>query len=153
PPPSRTEGQNPPAGAGLIYPLKNALSKDAQATFEILDDQGKLVRRFNSKAEQAGDKIEPKKGMKRFVWKLRYAAAESFPGMILWGSVMGPRAAPGKYQARLKVGDASVSVDFEIKPDPRASAKPADYNAQLHFLLAVRDKLTEIHRGIKQIRE
>ncbi len=40
-----------------------------------------------------------------------------------------------------------------MKPDPRASTSLADYDEQLRFLLAARDKLTETHRGIKTIRD
>ena len=70
---------------------------------------------------------------------------------MIWGSLTGPRAVPGSYQARLTVGSLEETVEFTVKPDPRASASQSDYDAQLEFLLAVRDKLTETHRGIKSI--
>ena len=60
---------------------------------------------------------------------------------------------PGPYQVRLKVGALEETVEFDVKPDPRASASLSDYEEQLEFLLAVRDKLTETHRGIKTIRD
>jgi ferritin-like metal-binding protein YciE len=91
--------------------------------------------------------------MNRFVWNLRYPDAEGFPGMIIWGSLTGPRAIPGTYQARIKFGDQQQTVSFEVKPDPRSSATAADMEAQFNFLRAVRDKLTETHTGIKQIRD
>ena len=73
--------------------------------------------------------------------------------MVIWGSLTGPRAVPGSYKARLKVGSHEQTVEFTVKPDPRASASQSDYEEQLRFLLAVRDKLTETHRGIKTIRD
>src|SRR4029450_10496039 len=73
--------------------------------------------------------------------------------MGIWGSLTGPRAVPGSYRARLKVGSLEETVEFAVKPDPRASASHSDYGEQLKFLLAVRDKLTEAHRGIKTIRD
>jgi hypothetical protein len=151
--PSKTEGQNPPAGVVIHYYLKEEPAKDANITLEILQADGTLVRRFTPKAEQAADKLEPKKGMNRLVWNLRYPEAESFPGMILWGSLQGPRAVPGSYQARLTLGEQSQTATFEVRPDPRVSVTAEDLQVQFRFLLAVRDKLTETHRAIKQIRD
>jgi photosystem II stability/assembly factor-like uncharacterized protein len=152
-PPPRTAGQNPPTGAVITYLLKEAPAKGDQVSLEILDAAGKLVRRFSPTAEQPGDKFEPKAGMQRFVWNLQYPGAETFPGMILWAGLPSPRAVPGKYQARLRVGKHEQTVSFEVKPDPRSSATPADLAAQFRFLVAVRDKLTEAHKAIKQLRD
>ena len=57
------------------------------------------------------------------------------------------------YQVRLIVGDDSTSVPFEIKKDPRSSSSIADLQAQFDFLVDIRDKLTETHESIKQIRD
>jgi hypothetical protein len=73
--------------------------------------------------------------------------------MVLWGGLQGPRAAPGAYQARLRVGDETRTATFEVRADPRAAATPEDFRAQLRFLLAARDKLTETHRAVKRIRD
>jgi hypothetical protein len=150
---SRTDGQNPTTGAVIAFHLKDAPAKDAKSSLEILDANGVVVREFKSDAEARGAKLEPKAGMNRVVWDVRHADAESFPGMVIWGSLTGPRAVPGPYKARLKVGSIEESVEFTVKPDPRASASQSDYDEQLKFLLAVRDKLTETHRGIKTIRD
>ncbi len=147
----RSEGDNPPGGVVIRFHLKDAPGKDDPVSLEIRDAQGELVRRFAKDADR--DKLEVKPGMNRFVWNLRYADAEDFPGMILWGNLTGPRAAPGRYEVRLRVGNQEQSAWFEIKPDPRASAAPEDYQAQLKFLLEVRDKITEMHRAVRQIRD
>src|SRR5205823_2136900 len=78
---------------------------------------------------------------------------ESLPGAVVWGGMPAPRVVPGKYQARVKVGVNEQTVAFEVKADPRSSATAADLEAQFRFLMAVRDKVTETHRGIKQIRD
>jgi photosystem II stability/assembly factor-like uncharacterized protein len=148
-----TEGQNPPAGVVFHYHLKEALPKGARLALEILEADGKLIRRFSTQGEPAAARLEAKKGMNRFAWDMRYPVAESFPGMVLWGGLPAPLAVPGKYQARLRLGDTSQAVPLAIRPDPRSSATPEDYHAQFRFLLAARDKLTETHRGIKQIRD
>jgi photosystem II stability/assembly factor-like uncharacterized protein len=152
--PLRTEGQNAPGGVVLHFNLKDKPEKDARISLDILQSDGTLIRQFSPKAEQPGDKLEPKQGMNRFVWDLRYPPADSFPGMVLWGGgVQGPRAPPGSYQARLQVGEETRQVNFELRPDPRSSASIDDYAAQFRFLLAARDKLGEAHRAIKQIRD
>lgn len=149
----RTEGQNPPNGAVVFYRLKEAPDAKKPFTLEVLDGKGNLIRMYSSAAEKPPEKIEPKAGMNRFLWNLRYADAENFPGMILWGSLTGPKAPPGTYQVRIKHGDVEQNSTFEVKPDPRSSAKPEDYQAQFAFLIGVRDKLTATHQSIKQLRD
>jgi len=166
---SRTEGQNAPSGVVLHYYLKEMPPKGTRLELEVLEAGGKLIRRFVSQGEPSGARqpgkggrrggvapaarLEAKKGMNQFTWDLRYPEAESFPGMVLWGGLPAPLAVPGKYQARLRLGDHSQSVTFEITPDPRSSATPAAYQAQFRFLIAARDKLTATHRAIKEIRD
>ena len=148
-----TAGQNPPNGVMIYYQLKEAPDAKAPFTLEILDSKGNLIRKYSSTAEKAPDKIEPKAGMNRFIWNLRYPDAEGFPGMILWGSLTGPKAPPGQYQILIKNGEVEQKSMFEVKPDPRSTSKPEDYQAQFAFLLSIRDKLTATHSGIKQLRD
>jgi hypothetical protein len=92
--------------------------------------------------------------LNRFVWNLRYADAVRFPGMILWGGdLRGPRVVPGNYQVRLTVDGKTYTENFEVKPDPRLTTTPADYAKQLEFGLRIRDKVTETHNAIIQIRD
>ncbi|MDQ2936681.1 MAG: glycosyl hydrolase [Acidobacteriota bacterium] len=93
-------------------------------------------------------------GLNRFVWDLRYAESVRFPGMILWaGEMRGPRVAPGMYQVRLTVDGKTMTQSFEVKPDPRLATSPADYAKQLELGLKIRDKVTETHNAIIQIRD
>jgi hypothetical protein len=93
-------------------------------------------------------------GLNRFVWDLRYAEAVRFPGMILWaGEMRGPRVTPGMYQVRLTVDGKTMTENFEVKPDPRLSISAADFAKQLELGLKIRDKVTETHNAIIQIRE
>ena len=72
----------------------------------------------------------------------------------MWaGRVTGPKAMPGKYKVRLTVEGQSMETDFEILADPRSMATPQDYQAQFDYLISVRDKLSETHLAIKQIRD
>jgi photosystem II stability/assembly factor-like uncharacterized protein len=93
-------------------------------------------------------------GLNRFVWDMRFADAVRFPGLILWaGETRGPHIVPGAYQVKLTVDGQTMSQDFEVKPDPRLSTTPADYAKQLTLALKIRDKLSETHNAIIQIRD
>jgi hypothetical protein len=93
-------------------------------------------------------------GLNRFVWDLRYAESVRFPGMILWsGEMRGPRVVPGMYQVRLTVDGKTTSENFEVKPDPRLQTTAADYAKQLELGLKIRDKVSETHNAIIQIRD
>jgi photosystem II stability/assembly factor-like uncharacterized protein len=168
PPPPRVAGQNPPTGVAFQIHIKDlpekppkdrgeskdaAEPKEAKISLEILDAGGAVLREYSPKAERPADKWEPKKGMNRFVWNLNCTAAESLPGAVVWGGLPAPRVVPGKYRARIRIGANEQTVAIEVKADPRSSATAADLEAQFRFLIAVRDKITETHRGIKQIRD
>jgi hypothetical protein len=74
--------------------------------------------------------------------------------MILWaGQTNGPRVVPGNYQVKLTVDGQTQTQTFEVKPDPRLTTTPADYAKQLDLSLKIRDKLTETHNAIIQIRD
>jgi hypothetical protein len=73
--------------------------------------------------------------------------------MVLWtGEPFGPLAAPGKYQVRLTVGKDSRTVPLEVRKDPRSTATQEDLEAQLHFLLGIRDKLDQTHDALRRVR-
>jgi photosystem II stability/assembly factor-like uncharacterized protein len=93
-------------------------------------------------------------GVNRFVWDLRYADSTRFPGMILWaGELRGPRVVPGNYQVRLTVDGQTTTETFSVKPDPRLHLSPADFAKQLELGLKIRDKVTDTHNAIIQIRD
>jgi hypothetical protein len=85
---------------------------------------------------------------------MRYDAAEGFDGMILWAAgLTGPMAVPGDYKVRLTVNGESQEESFKIIGDPRVETTQQGYQEQFDFLISVRDKLTEAHQSIKQIRD
>ncbi len=149
----KTEGVNHPNGVMIHYFLKDTTK--VTASIEILEMDGKLIKKFatkpDKKAKEEEMKIKP--GMNRFVWNMRYADAEGFDGLIMWAaSLTGPKAMPGMYKARLIVNGKSQETEFEILKDPRTSGTVADIKAQFDFSIAVRDKLSETHKAIKKIR-
>lgn len=146
-------GQNPPNGVMLRYYLKEA-PDTSSVSIRILEEDGTLIRSYTAEDGNASEQVLIGQGMNQFVWNMRYPNAEGFQGLIMWGgSLTGPRAVPGKYQARLVVGHDSTSVDFSIMKDRRSSATQDDLQAQFDYLMEIREKLTETHESIKQIRE
>ena len=172
-PPSVTVGQNPPSGVVVYYSLKDKPASEVE--IEFLDPAGKSIRKFTGRVRKPGDaptapqapppgeggfgapppaSVPMEVGLNRFVWDMRNSDATRFPGMILWaGDTRGPKMPPGTYQVKLKVDGKSLTQNFEIKADPRLSTTPADYSKQLDLGLKIRDKLTETHNAIIQIRD
>lgn len=125
-------------------------SPDSSTTkLEILESDGTLIKSFSA----GGDDLQIEAGMNVFSWNTRYEDAESFDGLIMWaGNVRGPRAAPGTYRARLVAGEDSLETTFELRKDPRSGSSVEDLQMQFEFLIGIRDKLSEMHRAIKDIR-
>lgn len=145
-------GENPSNGVVFNYYLKKA-GDSSNVSVTIFDKQNKLVKKFNKKAKEAGDQIDFNTGMNQFVWDMLYTPGETVEGLILWnGSVGAIKAAPGKYMARFRFEKDSVDVPFLIKPNPNYSMTEADYDAQVSFLLQIRDKFNEVQKAIKNIR-
>ena len=120
-----------------------------------MDANGEVIQTYSTKPnkEKNEQSLSAKQGLNRFLWNMRYPNAESFSGLVLWaGGTSGPAAIPGEYTAKLTVGKTSHDIKFEIVKDPRSRATDADFQAQLDFLLTLRDKLSETHLAIKKIR-
>jgi photosystem II stability/assembly factor-like uncharacterized protein len=177
-PPTATVGKNPANGVVVYYSLKSKPTTDVE--LEFLDPTGKSIRKFTQKvarpgADAAAAQAAPQQpagegggfggggapppvstdvGLNRFVWDMRYPEAVRFPGMILWaGETRGPKLPPGKYQVKLTAEGKTMTQSFEVKADPRLTATPADYAKQAELGLKIRDKLSETHNAIIQIRD
>lgn len=146
-------GANPPNGVAIRYYLKD-VPDSSSVLMRILDAENAIIKTFGVKAREGESSLTINAGLNQFVWNMRYPDAEGFDGLIMWGGrLTGPRAVPGRYQARLVVGADSTSVVFNIVKDPRSSADQSDLAVQFEYLRTIRDKLTETHVSIKQIRE
>ena len=175
--PTATLGRNPANGVVVYYSLKAKPTADVD--LEFLDSAGKSIRKFTARVKRPGDgaaqaqapagpppgeggfggggappPVPTEVGLNRFVWDTRYPDAVRFPGMILWaGETRGPKLPPGTYQVKLTVEGKSYTQSFEIKPDPRLATTATDYAKQLELGLKIRDKLSETHNAIIQIRD
>jgi photosystem II stability/assembly factor-like uncharacterized protein len=144
-PPEEPMGENPPDGAILYYRLANDAS---QVTLEILDAQGKLVRRYSStdQPEKIDENqlaypsywfrpqrvLSAKAGMHRWTWNLHYSAPEGFPKSYPMTAIYrdtppepdGPTALPGQYTVKLTVDGKTFTQPLTLKMDPRVTTPP-----------------------------
>jgi photosystem II stability/assembly factor-like uncharacterized protein len=145
-------GDNPLNGIVFNYYLRLA-SDSAPFFITIFDKENKPIRTFSKNAKEAADKIDFGTGMNRFAWDMLYPPGETIEGLILWnGSVGAIKAAPGRYLARFRFDKDSVDIPFTIKGNPGYERTEADYDAQVLFLLQLRDKFSEVQKAIKNIR-
>lgn len=119
------------------------------ARFEILDEQGSIVRKlFSNRRLRAG--------MQKVRWNLRYDGAAVFKNMILESPspAIGPLVAPGIYQARLTVGDTVLTAPLDVVLDPRMKGDISrkDLRAQAALALEVRDAVDVANKTIIEIR-
>ncbi|WP_157558400.1 WD40/YVTN/BNR-like repeat-containing protein [Microscilla marina] len=162
--PNSTYSGGASRGVSIRYYLKDKPGKDQPVTLELMDGNGKLIAKYTTQKNKSKKprkengvtvrKLKVKKGSNSFRWNMRYEGAERFKGMVLWfGGTKGPKAVPGKYKVHLTAAGKTQTQEFEIVKDPRIEASQADLEAQFKFLVEVRDKLTETHQAIKQIRK
>lgn len=162
-------GTNPPPGVLIRYYLASPPEADTTYQLEILESSGEVIRTFERKPPAGEEKkdddresrdphaplelLEAEAGLNQVSWDLSYPGAEVFPGLVLWNdSDETPTALPGTYRARLTVGTWQGETSFEVKADPRSTTTPAEREARFRFQIAVRDKLSAVHRAIRRIR-
>lgn len=156
---SPTEGKNHPGGVIVNFFIKNAPDSASTVSLIFKDSKGDVIREFStaySKKEEDPAKamLEVKQGFNTFNWDMRYPNALGFDGLILWGGGLGgPKAVPGEYSVVLNVNGESNEQTFSILADPRWESTPQDLQAQFDFLISVRDKLSETHKAIRDIRD
>jgi photosystem II stability/assembly factor-like uncharacterized protein len=159
-------GLNPPKGAIVYYYFKEA--PKGEVTLEILDEQGRLVRKLSSEEKKAEssfsaewpdlevpeDRIPAEAGLNRFAWDLRVEGPRKLPGELM-GELrsLGPTALPGKYQVRLTAGGKSEMAPLELRLDPRLNVSQADLQKQFDLSLKIREQISALHDAVAGIRE
>jgi photosystem II stability/assembly factor-like uncharacterized protein len=173
-PPDEPSGENPPDGAIIDYYLPRAAS--GVVKLEVLDAQGKLVRRFSSADQPPVSADDLRKqliplywlrpfrtlpadaGMHRWVWDLHYpsptSARHEYPISAIAHDTprlpLGPNVLPGKYTVRLTADGNSHSASLIVKMDPRVQISEAGlrkkYDAETHLA----STLTELSQAVLQ---
>jgi hypothetical protein len=169
--PARPVGQNPAGGVAIYYSLAAKPKEKEEITLEILDADGKLVKKYSNiekKDEGPGDpeeeafgpprgaeKLPAEAGLNRFVWNLRYEDSTKFPRPDHVGWQRGrdppprpastPRSSPWEARARHRRSPCG--------PIRALKTRPEDYAAQLALALQLRDKLSAVNQAVIEIRE
>ncbi|HEV8146693.1 MAG TPA: hypothetical protein VGP79_09940, partial [Bryobacteraceae bacterium] len=175
----RSGVQYPIPGAQIDYYLAAAPSSDI--TLEVLDESGKLVRKFTSAGTGApaadtafdagggGDdeegggggfrgrggptRLEKSAGLHRFTWDLRY------PGP--WMSAQrpegpnGPMGVPTKYTLRLTNGSTTLTQSLTVIEDPRvtkAGVTTSQLREQFDHNMRVRELVSDANRTVARVR-
>ena len=153
-------------------------SVQGPVTLEILDAQGKLVRRYSSadKPELTQEELEqqliprywlrPQRilpaegGMHRWVWDLHYPPPNSTTHEYPIAAVphdtprhpLGPLVVPGKYSARLVAGGHTETAEFTVKMDPRVKTSSADLQQQFDVESKLASAVSESSEAVTQAR-
>ncbi len=172
-PPDEPVGANPPDGAIFDYYLPTAAGT---VTLEILDAQGKLVRRFSNtdKPEITEEELQkqliplywvraPRQlstaaGMHRFVWGLHYPAPASSRHDYPISAVphdtprlpVGPTALPGGYTVRLTVDGKTSTAPLTVKMDPRVKTPNAGLQKKFQAETRMASVMTESAQALLQ---
>ena len=143
-------GENPPNGANIDYDL--ARNAHGPVVLEVLDGDGKLVRRYSSEDPVAPTAEELRNGLIPPVWRQRSGPLPTAAGMHRWEwdlratpptvtsheypiaavphrtplEPQGPLVAPGTYTARLTADGHSESATLVVKMDPRVKTSAED---------------------------
>ena len=158
-------GENPPAGAMIDYYFKSA-PKD-EVTLDILDAQGKVVRRLSSKEKKENEQppewpdrvVKPKvipanEGMNRFPWDLRYNEPIQVPGAFYAGDgPKGPLALPGDYTVKLTTGGKSQTAPLHLIIDPRTKSAEAQLPKNFALSAQVTERISQLHQAVNEIRD
>ncbi len=160
----RPVGTNPPAGAIIDYVLP--VDAATELTVDIVDSKGDLVRHLSStktakeiQPPEWPDQIVPSDlipahaGMNRMIWDLRYDDPTQIPGAFYQGSApRGPVVAPGQYQLKLKLGDATETATLSVVADPRIAHGDAGIADKTALALATWRDIDALHRAVNDIR-
>ncbi len=145
----------------IFYAL--AEEPPGELVLEILGPDGELIRRFSSErdpehnpehiyfAARGEVRLAKKPGTNRFVWNFRYPPVDLVPGTYLYGLTHGPRAKPGEYRARLRLGEHTSEAAFRILGDPRLGIAAEEYDRQLELDLRLWRDLRRIHDAARAI--
>lgn len=162
-------GESGPNGVVVTYVLGEE-DLEKEVTLEFADAKGDVVRRFgpepegrkemsdDEKAYHSGPWITKKEGVNRFVWDLRHEGATKVMGNKLGGEAnLGPLVVPGVYEVTLTIGadgdpSSTLSARFEVRNDPRSDVGVEALEEQTDALLEIRDKLSQAHEAVNDIR-
>lgn len=156
----KNKGMNHPGGVNVHFYLKEKPLEKDTVELLFLEQDGSTIAHFSTAKDAKSDKSyhidkkQLKSGGNTLHWNMRYPDAKDFEGMIFfWGTLRGPHAVPGDYDVQLRINGKTETRPFTIVADPRPKVSAADYQKQFDFLIDIRDKVTESHQAVIDIRD
>jgi photosystem II stability/assembly factor-like uncharacterized protein len=153
----------------LTFSLKTVPKDKKPLELEILDADGKVIRKLKS--------TKPRAGINRVKWDLRHEPPRLVALRTLapenshvwneprfrdvdsrpishWGAKpaeVGPIVAPGAYTVRLKLEGQTYTQPITVLLDPKSPGSQADINASVKTLLRISDDITSVSATVNQI--
>jgi photosystem II stability/assembly factor-like uncharacterized protein len=169
-PPDEPMGENPPDGAVIDY---NLGANAQEVTLEVLDRDGKVLRRYSSKdpvsptPEQMKTNLIPPywplvhgplpatAGMHRWVWDLRSTTPTATHYEYPISAVphrtslkpQGPLVLPGTYAVRFTADGHNETQTLTVKMDPRIQTAPSDLEALHTAQMAMAESLDSVAKA------
>ncbi len=150
------QGRNPPSGAVVHFRLAE-LADSTEVRMEFLDESGAALRTYSSRPGSGPDapgRLEVGAGMNRHVWNLRREAVPGVDGLFVFGSLRGALVPPGRYRARLSVGDGSpAEVQFLVRDIPSVAEEITtdDHRQREELLAAIQGTLERLHGSVSDM--
>lgn len=146
-------GSNPISGAEIFYFLPESIDQDSNITLTFMEKNGNVIKLFQNSSESETSELTTYPGLNHFVWDLRYSDAVSVEGDAgTVQSIKGPVAPNGIYEVKIEISEFVDTKQFEVRTYPNVGANQEDIHEQFNFLIKIRDKLSDIHRSINDIR-
>ncbi len=172
-PPDVPAGQNPPDGAVIDYYVGPATS--GPVTLEILDNAGKLVRRYSSTDPvtpidpmlaipkywvRPPQVLSSEPGMHRFLWDMHYTPLpDRRPNYPMTAVVHdtapaanSPWVMPGTYRVKLTVNGQSYTQPMTVRMDPRVRTTRAGLMQQFALSKQLYDDVLADSAALEQVR-
>ncbi len=153
-------GVNPANGVVIYYQLPK-VPDSLHITLEIMDANGKLVRKFTSKkddaykeyrgAPPADSRLPKRKGLNRFVWDMRYPTMKGIDDTFMEASYRGHKASPGSYSLKFTYQGKESKADFKILSNPLYEMTDAAYNEYNTFMLTMEESLSKMHTMVNSM--
>jgi photosystem II stability/assembly factor-like uncharacterized protein len=163
--PTRFTTPGAPAGAVIDYFLRTAADTGDTSAAAMGPGRGRRSRVMVTVTDAHGDTVvvdsgaPGAKGLNRFVWGLRYAAAtrvnfqrpttpeEENP----FRNAGGPRVVPGTYAVAVTAAGKTETTQVTVEPDPIVGGDQAAFLAQLRAGLELRSELSAVNTTLNRI--
>lgn len=158
------QGDNPKSGAIITYVLNKEVSEDVPMSMEIIDAKGNVVYTESTHSPKTECDVFVKKQLQRgagahaWNWNMRIGQFDCIKELTMTNRDLSAYdAAPGKYQARFKVGAFTQVQDFEVKIDPRIEESipgaAAAYVERDQLSASLLVGATEMSKGVRYMRK